>query len=214
MPTLSSRLPFRLMSSMLLAGALLTGCAQAPSSGDLGPVVAPPPSSVPSVPSVPSVSPVSPDAPDENSAVTDVDQLKTLSVSSLTPAQGVDDRNVGARIRWAGAVQSLNATNEGGCLTMMYARSDNDGAPHWTNEPTYKMFLACAQGAYDPALVGEFTNLTIVGRISGKTSIGIGGGTVTGPVVEIEKLFRWSDCPQGDQSPQCRYGFISPLAVP
>lgn len=156
---------------------------------------------------------VSPDDPDENPAVADVDQLKSLSFSSLTPAPAVDDRNVGARFRWAGVVQSLNATNEGVCLTVMYTRSDDNGAPRWTNEPTYQTFLACSQGAYDPALVGDFTNLTIVGRISGKTSIGIGGGTVTGPVVEIEKLFRWSDCLQGDESSQCRYGFIDPLAV-
>jgi starvation-inducible outer membrane lipoprotein len=128
----------------------------------------------------------------------------------LDPSQGTEDRNVGKRIRWAGAVQYIDASGKGDCLTILYARSGDHGEPRWTSEPTYQTFRACAAGSYDPQLDATFSNVTIVGRISGKANIGMGGGGSTGPVVEIEKLFRWSDCVAGDTNAICKYGFLSP----
>lgn len=144
------------------------------------------------------------------SASDDLEVLKTVSVAPLSPDQGVEERNLGKRIRWAGAVERITATDHGVCLTILYARSGENGGPRWTNTPTYQNFEACAASAYDPTLVHEFTNVTIIGRISGTTYIGSGGGGRTGPVVQIENLFRWSDCLSGDDSPECRYGFLSP----
>ncbi|MNT19335.1 Outer membrane lipoprotein Slp family protein [compost metagenome] len=187
-----------LMSSTLLSCALFAGCADAPS------VISPTPVGTASSPIV------SPSFPAGPTAATDLERLKALSVSSLSPAQGVEDQNLGARVRWAGAVQHLAATNGGVCLTVLYARSDEGSAPRWTNEGTHQSFVACTGGAYDPALISEFTNVTVVGRISGRTSNGAGGGSSSGPVVQIEQLFRWSDCLEGDASLECKYGFISP----
>jgi starvation-inducible outer membrane lipoprotein len=132
----------------------------------------------------------------------------------LTPEQGADARNLGARIRWAGAIQQIDRADKRACLTVLYAQSDDDGAPRWTNDPTYQSFQACSVGAYDPALISEFTNITVVGRISGKASLGSGGSSGSGPVVQIEKLFRWSDCLEGDTTPVCKAGFIDPQPAP
>jgi starvation-inducible outer membrane lipoprotein len=144
----------------------------------------------------------------------EIETLRTIPVASLSPDQAIDERHIGKRIRWAGAVQYMAASEKGVCLTILYALGGDHGEPRWTNEPTYQTFNACTTGAYDRELVRESTNLTIVGKISGKTYIGMGGGGSTGPVVEIEKLFRWSDCLEGDTSPVCKFGFLSPKAVP
>ncbi len=147
---------------------------------------------------------------EDGSADDDFEVLRTVSVAQLSPEQAVEERNMGRRIRWAGAVMRIAATDQGECLTLLYARSDEDGLPLWTNEPTYQSFEACAAGAYDPTLLGEHTNVTIVGRITGMTQIESGGGGRTGPVVQIERLFRWSDCLAGDPSPECKIGFLNP----
>lgn len=146
------------------------------------------------------------------SKATETETLRNISAAPLSPDQGVDERNIGKRIRWAGAVQYITESDKGVCLTILYALSGDHGEPRWTNEPTYQTFNACTAGSYDPALVQQSTNVTVVGSISGKTTIGMGGGGSTGPVVEIEKLFRWSDCLEGDTSAVCKYGFLSPKA--
>lgn len=143
----------------------------------------------------------------------EAEALRTIAVASLTPDQSIDERYTGKRVRWAGAVHHMRVSDKRVCLTLIYALSGEYGQPHWTPEPTYQTFEACANGAYDPELVHEFTNLTIVGRISGKTYIGMGGGGSVGPVVEIEKLYRWSDCLAGDTSPVCKSGFLTPQTV-
>jgi hypothetical protein len=104
----------------------------------------------------------------------------------------------------------IAATDEGVCLTILYAQSGEDGFPLWTNRPTYQNFEACSASAYDPTLVREHTNVTIIGRTTGVTHIGSGGGGRTGAVVQIERLFRWSDCLAGDPSPECKIGFLNP----
>lgn len=196
MRSLSDSRLVQLMTSILLSCALLAGCADAPS------VISPTLVGTASSPTMSSSLPAG------RTAATDLERLKALSVSAFSPAQGVEDQNLGARVRWAGAVHHLAETNGGVCLTVLYAGSDEGGAPRWTNEGIHQSFVACTGGACDPALISEFTNVTVVGRISGRTSVGAGGG----PVVQIEQLFRWSDCLEGDASLECKYGFISPQA--
>jgi starvation-inducible outer membrane lipoprotein len=205
MSTLSSRLIAPLATSALLSGAILAGCADVP-DGVAGPY---------RVASMPTVAPTAPlAAPEGRSTATDVEMLRAIPASPLTPEQGADARNLGARIRWAGAIQQIDRADKRACLTVLYAQSDDDGAPRWTNDPTYQSFQACSVGAYDPALISEFTNITVVGRISGKASLGSGGSSGSGPVVQIEKLFRWSDCLEGDTTPVCKAGFIDPQPAP
>jgi len=188
------------VSSALFSCALLAGCADAPSG------------SSPILVGTASSSIVSPGLPAGGSTITDLEKLDAISVSSLSLAQGVEDHNLGARVRWAGGIQHRAATNGGVCLTVLYASSGEGGAPQWNNDGNPQSFVACTEGTYDPVLINEFTNVTVVGRISGRTSTGAGAGSSNGPVLQIEQLFRWSDCLEGDSSPECKYGFISPQA--
>lgn len=143
--------------------------------------------------------------------VQDVEMLKTADVVALTPDEALDKRHIGKRVRWAGGVYSI----DGRCLTMNFARSGDYGEPRWTPEPTYQAFVACGSGAYDAELVHPYTNVTIIGRVTGKQYIGMGGGGSEGPVISIERLYRWSDCLTGDASPVCKQGFLTaePIAT-
>ncbi|MFN3877236.1 MAG: Slp family lipoprotein [Brevundimonas sp.] len=196
----------RMNVGVFLSCAVLSGCVTSPNpvASDGSRTVKPPlASSGPYAASALASS-------EAGSASDDFEVLKTVSVAALSPNQGVEERHRGERIRWAGAVERITTIDQGVCLTILYARSGENGEPLWTNTPTYQHFEACAAGPYDPRLVHELTNVTIIGRISGTTDIGSGGGDRTGPVVQIENLFRWSDCLSGDDSPECKYGFLDP----
>lgn len=145
---------------------------------------------------------------DAAAIVPDLDMLKAAKGAPLTPDDALDAKQIGQRIRWAGGVYSIGPSEQGVCLTILYAQSGEYGEPHWTPEPTYQDFVACTEGSYDPELVHDYTNVTIVGTITGKRYIGMGGGGSEGPVVTIERLYRWSDCLAGDDSAVCRHGFL------
>ncbi|MNH55779.1 Outer membrane lipoprotein Slp family protein [compost metagenome] len=194
----------RMNPGILLSCLLLWGCA--------APLAEVAPNHVGIAPSPPA-SPATDAAPapaEGGSATDDIEVLRTVLVAKLSPDEVIGERNVGQRIRWAGAVMRIAATDEGVCLTILYAQSGEDGFPLWTNRPTYQNFEACSASAYDPTLVREHTNVTIIGRTTGVTHIGSGGGGRTGAVVQIERLFRWSDCLAGDPSPECKIGFLNP----
>lgn len=156
--------------------------------------------------------PVAPDAAMTSDVETDGDALIAMEVADLSPKEAMDEQHLDARIRWAGAIHYIGGTERGDCLTILYARIGAHGGPHWTQTPTYQNFVACGVGRYDPDLVHEFSNITIIGRVTGKRRIGLGGGYADGPEVEIEHLFRWSDCLVGDESPVCYSGFLKPRA--
>ena len=138
--------------------------------------------------------------------VTDHEALAAVSVSTLEPERGLDDTNVGQRVRWAGPIQNGAASGKGVCLTILYVPSDEHGVPRWNAATTGERFTACSTAAYDPDLVGPTAFVTVVGRIERWN----GDEAPAGPVIQIEKLFRWSDCLQGDTDPACRSGFIEP----
>jgi len=144
----------------------------------------------------------------------EIEMLRAMAAAPLAPDQAVEEQHIGKRIRWAGGVHHITRSDKGVCLTILYALSGEYGEPRWTLDPTYQTFDACTAGSYDPDLVHDFTNVTIVGKIAGKTYIGMGGGGSVGPVVAIESLYRWSDCLAGDTSPGCRSGFLKPGAFP
>lgn len=134
----------------------------------------------------------------------EIEVLRAAEVVALTPDDALEEGHIGKRVRWAGGVYGI----DGGCLTINFARSGDYGEPRWTPEPTYQAFVACGSGTYDAELVHAYTNVTIIGRITGQRYIGMGGGGADGPTISIEKLYRWSDCLAGDDSPVCKQGFL------
>ena len=187
-----------LLAGPICCGTILSGCVNS--------LIAPAPQKI-------STTPVQPVPAPRASDATDLERLRKIPGAPLSPSQGIEDRNIGKRIRWAGAVQYVAASGKGVCLTVLYALTGEDGEPRWAKDPTYQTFEACTTGSYDRVLVDASTNVTIVGTISGKTYIGMGGGGATGPVVQIEKLYRWSDCIEGDANPACTHGFLIPIVT-
>ena len=135
----------------------------------------------------------------------ELETLKAADVAALTPEAALDPRHIGTRVRWAGGVYGI----DGRCLTILFARSGDYGEPRWTPDPTYQTFVACGSGVYDPKLVETQTNVTIIGEVTGKQYVGMGGGGSDGPTIGIERLYRWSDCLAGDDSPVCKQGFLT-----
>lgn len=151
--------------------------------------------------------------PSDRERARDLEELETADVTALAPEDVMDERHVGTRVRWAGAIHSIGRSSRGACLTIIFARSGEYGEPRWMPDPTYQTFVACGTGDYDADLVHDYTNVTIIGTVTGKQYIGMGGGGSDGPVIEIERLYRWSDCLMGDASPICRQGFLTAQPV-
>ena len=147
--------------------------------------------------------------PDAAAIVRELEELKAAEVTGLTPDAAMDAQHIGARVRWAGGVYAI----DGRCLTINFAHSGDYGEPRWTPEPTYQSFVACGDGVYDPDLVHLYTNVTVIGRVAGKRYIGMGGGGSDGALVDLERLYRWSDCLAGDDSPVCRQGFLTAAPI-
>ena len=133
-----------------------------------------------------------------------IEALRTAEVAPLTPDDALGEQHIGKRVRWAGGVYAI----DGPCLTILFARSGDYGEPRWTPEPTFQTFVACGSGVYDADLIHAHSNVTIIGEVIGKQFIGMGGGGSDGPTIRIEKLYRWSDCLAGDDSPVCKQGFL------
>lgn len=136
--------------------------------------------------------------------VREIEVLTTAEVAPLMPDAALEERHIGKRVRWAGGIYGI----DGPCLTILFARSGDYGEPSWSPQPTYQTFVACGSGVYDKELVEAHTNVTIIGEVTGKQYIGMGGGGSDGPTIRIEKLYRWSDCLAGDDSPLCKQGFL------
>ncbi|WP_420137984.1 Slp family lipoprotein [Sphingomonas sp.] len=192
----------RRLSAPVSLCLILAGCAGG--SGTPGP------RSSAIAPSAPAPSAPAP----ASSAPDDLTALRAAAAAPLTPDQALQGRARGQRIRWAGTVHHIAPSDSGVCLTLSYLPSDADGAPRWADgaNAAPQAFRACTAGRYDPALVGNATSVTILGRIVGTGDIGMGGERSPGPIVAIERLFRWSDCLSGDTDPLCRRGFVAPIA--
>jgi hypothetical protein len=124
----------------------------------------------------------------------------------LSPAQALTPRAQGTRVHWRGGVSAIEA-QEGDrqCFTLLYATSDERGMLQWPRDE--QQFIACGAGYYDRDLVAQFTLLTLDGRVTGQRMF-LGKPV---PVIEIDALYRHSDCLQGsEKSPECYSGLLQP----
>ncbi len=127
-------------------------------------------------------------------------------VVDLSPAQALTPQAKGARVHWSGGISAIDA-REGGrqCFTMLHATFDAQGVLQWPGDA--QDFIACGAGPYDSDLVAQFTLVSFDGRVTGQQVLA--GKPV--PVIEIEALYRHSDCTQGNENiPQCYSGYLHP----
>ncbi|WP_455342512.1 hypothetical protein [Variovorax durovernensis] len=127
-------------------------------------------------------------------------------VVDLSPAQALAPRAQGARVRWSGGINAIDA-REGGrqCFTLLHATFDPQGVLQWPRDA--QNFVACGPGYYDRDLVAQFTLVSFEGHVTGQRVL----LDKPVPVMEIEALYRHSDCVQGSEtSPECYAGYLRP----
>jgi hypothetical protein len=109
-------------------------------------------------------------------------------------------------VKWTGGINAINA-REGArqCFTVLHATFDAQGVLQWPAGA--QEFIACGAGHYDQNLVAQFTLVTFEGRVTGQEPV----LKKPVPVIEIDALYRHSDCAQGNEnSPECYSGYLQP----
>lgn len=128
---------------------------------------------------------------------------------SLTPEQATGPEAVGSRVCWGGGLNKITALESGrDCMTMLYGDPGAEQGWLWPKQASY--FIACGPGHYDRKLFEQFTMATVSGKVVGRAEF-IG---LTIPVIEIDAVYRLSDCLQGDTAPQCVHGYQQPQQRP
>ncbi|ARU03532.1 hypothetical protein CCO03_01490 [Comamonas serinivorans] len=134
------------------------------------------------------------------------------AVQPLTREQALAPQARGARVRWWGGVDRVEADDAGrDCFTLRWGDTDADGWVQWPRDDRgLHPVVACGPGHYPRQLVQPFTLLHIEGRVVGTATV----WGVPAPVLEIEVLERASDCLASEtdwvKHPQCRSGRLLP----
>lgn len=125
---------------------------------------------------------------------------------TLSPAQALTPQAQGKRVHWSGGINAIEA-QEGArqCFTLLHATFDAQNVLQWPRDE--QQFIACGAGDYDRDLVALYTLVSFDGRVAGQRMF-LGKPV---PVIEIEALYRHSDCVQGsEKSPECYSGLLQP----
>lgn len=126
--------------------------------------------------------------------------------TNLSPAQALTPQAQGLRVKWTGGINAID-TGEAGrqCFTLLQATFDAQNVLQWPDDA--QQFVACGAGHYDQRLVTQFTLVSFEGRVAGQRIV----QNKPVPVIEIEALYRHSDCVQGSEnSPECYTGYLQP----
>jgi len=109
-------------------------------------------------------------------------------------------------VRWSGGISAIEGRDNGRqCFSMLHATFDARGVLQWPRNA--QTFVACGPGTYDQALVAQFSLVSFEGRVTGEQVV-LGRPV---PVIEIEALYRHSDCVQGsEKEPACYSGYLQP----
>ena len=129
-------------------------------------------------------------------------------LTTLTPLQAQADGAVDARVCWGGGLRTLSTPAAGRvCMVLLYAEA---GPGHWRWPAAASFFQACTSAGYDPALLTPFTQMTVSGKVTGRAEF----RGLAIPTIEIDALYRFSDCLQGETAPSCVHGYLPPLKKP
>lgn len=126
--------------------------------------------------------------------------------ANISPAQALAPQAQGQRVKWTGGINAIDTREPGRqCFTLLHATSDAQGVLQWPRDE--QQFVACGAGYYDSKLVTQFTLASFEGRVAGQQTV----LNKPVPVIEIEALYRFSDCTQGSEnSPECYSGYLQP----
>ena len=128
--------------------------------------------------------------------------------TDITPKQALAKDRSGARVCWGGGLREIAQQEDAqgrDCITWLYATVPEKGGLTWPSDATF--FMSCGPSGYDRQLLEPFVQATISGKVTGQTRFA--GEAI--PVIEIDAIYRHSDCLQGETSyPQCVHSYIQP----
>lgn len=128
---------------------------------------------------------------------------------AIEPEDALRPEALNAHVCWGGGLHRIEAVREDrDCMTLLLAGVDKQGYLSWSRKNSF--FKACGAGPYDRQLLQPFTLVWLSGKVTGRAEF---AGTPI-PVIEIETLYRGSDCLEGDDSPQCVHSYLQPLKKP
>lgn len=127
----------------------------------------------------------------------------------ITPTRALKADALNARVCWGGGLRTLQAVSqERDCMLLLQFENSEKTGVRWPQENHF--FKACGRGPYDRQLLEQFTLVWVSGKVTGQAEF---AGTPI-PVIEIDALYRGSDCLEGDTSPQCVHDYLQPLKKP
>lgn len=102
----------------------------------------------------------------------------------------VNERSVGARVRWGGEIIETEPDSEGTCIEILARKLDRTYRPE-TGDRSQGRFLACRDDFQDPAIFRSGREVTVIGQIEELMPGHIGEFAYRYPVVNAETLYLW-----------------------
>ena len=115
-------------------------------------------------------------------------------VQDIAPANAVDARVLGARVRWGGTILSVDAKPTETCFEVLGFALRYDGAPEVSSVPEGR-FVACATGLDGSIDYRAKPWITVVGLVTKPEAIAVGDHWTDVPTVKVERVKLWSPRP-------------------
>ena len=109
-----------------------------------------------------------------------------------TTPERADDRDVGQRVRWGGAIVDTRPGKAETCIEILSRQLDDRARPH-DGDANQGRFLACREGFEDPAVFESGRDITVIGTLTGFVEGRIGEFRYVYPRVEADTLFLWGE---------------------
>jgi outer membrane lipoprotein len=104
-----------------------------------------------------------------------------------------DNATEGNRVRWGGAIITVEPREQHTCFQILGRELDATGRPRRPNDSSEGRFLACRSGFYDPAIFDKGRELTITGTVTGSETIRVGEYDLRVPHVDADVVYLWPE---------------------
>lgn len=107
---------------------------------------------------------------------------------------GVAERDVGARVRWGGAVLETRPEEDFTCFEILSRQLGGSMRPTLSDRDEGR-FIACKPGFYDPEVFTKGREVTLTGEIVNMDTRKVGDYDYRYPVVDIDFISLWPKRP-------------------
>lgn len=112
------------------------------------------------------------------------------ALAAVTPDEARQGQGVGARVRWGGAVISVDAGKTRTCFTVLGRPLDAAGRPEQT-DANFGRFVACTVEFHDPAGYTAGREVSFVGVVAAPTDGKVGDRDVRLACLDADRVQLW-----------------------